>query len=73
MKFYRVHTCVECSTSSGYEFFTNKADAERAVREWTTGEALRTDTAEIDVIEITPTKAGILHALNTYAAHADNG
>ena len=73
MKFYRVHTYADAGQSTGYEFFTSKAEAKKAVREWTEGIALETDTAEIDVVEIEPTKAGILRALNLYAVHADNG
>ena len=73
MKFYRVHTTTDSGLSAGYEFFTSKAEAGKAVKEWTRGIALETDIAEIDVVEIEPTKAGILRALNLYAVHADNG
>jgi hypothetical protein len=73
MKFYRVHVTVECGVSTGYEYFTSKYGAARAVREWEIHRGEETGSAEIEVIEIAPTKAGILHALNAYAAHADNG
>ena len=73
MKFYRVHVLCEAGTSAGYEFFTSKAKAEAAMREWTAPPAREDDVAELEEIEIEPTKSGILRALNTYANHENNG
>ncbi len=71
MKFYRVAKSTEGGNSDGFEFFTNRADAEKDVRQF-----LRVEPDEfsrVDVIEVTPTKAGILRALKLYASHPDNG
>jgi hypothetical protein len=71
MKFYRVSKSTDGGNSAGFEFFTAKSDAEKEMRQF-----LRDDPTEfsrIDVIEITPTRTGILRALKLYASHADNG
>ena len=69
MKFYRVRHYVEDGSSGGHTWTTSKDEAQRAVREHAKlnpgGEA-----SEIEPVDITPTKAGILAALNHYAAHA---
>lgn len=82
MKFYQLDLRHEYGSSAGYEYFTNKQDAEKAFDEWFdcgpdksvkeeyTEERMST---KINVIEITPTKAGILRMLRLYASHADNG
>lgn len=70
MRLYRVHCWTGEDGHSGFKFFSNRADAEKAVREW---DRENTAVAELEAIEVEPTKAGILAALNTYANHADNG
>lgn len=79
MKFYRADLRGESGTSFGFEWFTSKRDAVSKAKEWLTTPPLNggllddTATAEIEEFEIAPTKAGILSALNRYAAHPDNG
>ena len=67
MKFYRVHFVNHAEMGSqGYEFFTSKRAAEKKAREYG-------PTAEVEEIQVTPTRAGILDALNRYGSHPDNG
>jgi len=80
MKYYRLDMHHEYGTSVGYQFFTNRREAEKAFREymsppekWDEEWVVSRSGTEIEVIEITPTRDGILHALNLYASHADNG
>lgn len=85
MKFYRVHYRIDGGNSAGSHWFTTKRAARAALLQ---GIKIRTQEArelyardvetaelpdEIEEIVITPTKQGILAALNTYAAHPDNG
>lgn len=72
MKFYRLHTYCEGGNSNGFAWFTTRADAERAKRE-DVAVSPEEEPGAIDVIEVTPTKAGILDALCRYASHPDNG
>lgn len=77
MKFYRVHFWEGEMFSHGYQFFTRRADAEKASRAWIkevneTGRDWN-PSGDIDEIDIEPTKAGLLDALNQYASHNDNG
>lgn len=73
MKFYRVHFKTEGGTSAGFEFFVAKAKA-KARKKAHDDDADDLDKAdEIEPINVEPTRAGILAALNAYAAHAENG
>lgn len=76
MKFYRVSLSCEGGNSGGFVWGTNRAHV-AAQRAWAMRndpeEYKRTGTPEIEVVEIEPTKAGILAALRQYAAHPDNG
>lgn len=67
MKFYRVHFRREDDESEGYTFYTSKRAAEQGAREGVEGQS------EITVLNIEPTKHGILRALNKYGGHPDNG
>jgi hypothetical protein len=71
MKFYRLHLLHNYGESAGYQWFTVHTDAEKAKASWCDTEDK--DTGEIEPIAITPTKAGLLAALNHYASHCDNG
>lgn len=72
MKFYRLHLYDGADGSGGFKFFTEKIVAEREARAF--GDATDAHAnVEVEAIEIEPTKAGILEALNTYASHPDNG
>jgi hypothetical protein len=71
MKFYQVHVTTNGGCSNGYVWFTSRAEAEREKREHDKEEAPY--EATIDVIEVKPTKAGILDALQRHASYPDNG
>ena len=69
MRFYAVSLMRSMSGSHSYQYFSNKADATKCKREWegsTDAVSLPEDSrfALIDAIDIKPTKAGILDALN---------
>jgi hypothetical protein len=70
MKFYRVHAQTS-GESYGFEWFTNKREAEKRLREFQHGND--DDSSELHEIAIYPSKTGILRALTMYASHADNG
>lgn len=70
MRFYRLQRQVEGGNCGGFEWFTRRADAEREGRAW---EREEDEETFIDAVDITPTKRGILRALNHYADHPDNG
>jgi hypothetical protein len=71
MKFYRVHRTVEGGQSAGYEFVTSKEAAEKLARDLVRENPR--EGAEVLLIELAPTRAGILAALNAFAGHPDNG
>lgn len=71
MRFYRVHLYDGADGSAGYKFFTVQADAKREARQWDRDRD--NDATEVEALEIEPTKAGILDALNFYAGHPNNG
>ncbi|WP_166306415.1 hypothetical protein [Bradyrhizobium sp. 2S1] len=64
MRFYQVHRLAEGGQSAGYEYFTSKRAADRAVSDWRDDDLEQ--IANVEPIDITPTRAGILLALNTY-------
>jgi len=72
MRFYRLHRWRDEGESVGYSHYTRRIDAERARRSW-----LRIGNrkgkyfeAEVDAVDIEPTKRGIIRALRQYASHA---
>lgn len=76
MKFYRVHYRMEGGNSAGFSWHTSKREAKKQA-----AEAVRNDPDEYDAIsgpptldevEIKPTRAGILAALRSHAAHGSN-
>jgi hypothetical protein len=71
MKFYRTAVKTDEGCSAGYEFHTSEAAARMFCAKWRGNHP--EGTAVTEPIEVAPTKAGILAALNRYAAHADNG
>lgn len=78
MKFYRLHLTYEAGTSAGYSFHSARAEAEKTGEQWVRNHRGVDDVDgatgwTVEKIEITPTKVGILRALNLYANHADNG
>lgn len=76
MKFYKNTYRSTAEASHGYEFFTRQADADKAMREFLKQRDHMNDCEDsicAEVIDIQPTKAGILSALRLHAQHADNG
>lgn len=78
MKFYQVHLTHDAGVSAGYEYFTSLREAKVRVIAWHKDhEGVDADDgstgANIQEINVVPTKVGILRALNLYANHADNG
>jgi hypothetical protein len=74
MKLYQLHRTHEAGSSAGFEYFASKREAEKAVRDWrnqVNDPVL--DGATVQEIEVEPTRAGILSALNRYAGHPNNG
>jgi len=71
MKLYRVALYCDTGVSAGYEYFGTKKDALRKVREEKDPNGM--DDAVMEEINVTPTKTGILAALNRYGDHPDNG
>ena len=75
MKFYRLSKWETSEGSQGYEFFTSKHAAQRARLAWCkeNEEPVDDNINGLDILEIAPTKQGILAALNRWASHPDNG
>lgn len=80
MKFYRVSYSTEGGNSGGFSWHTNRRAALAAARadydqdpdEYDHHSPTR-GSDRIEVIEIAPTRRGILRALNALAGHPDNG
>ena len=82
MRFYKVSIVDDGEGHQGAEWFRTKREAERCARENTyyiardphkIQDMTVDQTAEIEVVDVTPTKAGILRALRDHASHPDNG
>jgi hypothetical protein len=72
MKFYRVEGKRDGGESYGIEWFTSRKAADAARRKNEDGNPGE-EQPEVEEANITPTKRGILAALNHYADHPDNG
>jgi hypothetical protein len=70
-KFYQVRPTTDGGNSAEMSYFTNKAEAEKYAAEWRRDNP--DEQATVYVVEVAPTKGGILRALKVYASHADNG
>jgi hypothetical protein len=84
MRFYRVSYQSEPwgGEHANYQFFTSRRAADKEANEWRRGNTnfdppLTKDEAHkmatVEAFDITPTKKGILEALNDLASHANNG
>lgn len=73
MRFYRVETRTEGGNSAGIRWFTSKREAEAYRRENMDPNEPDNNPDEVEMVDIEPTKAGILRALCRWAAHPDNG
>lgn len=69
VRFYRVHGKDIRGRSLGYSWSSSKRDAFRARAELRKGGS----SAELEPVEVRPTRAGILEALRLHASHPDNG
>ena len=77
MKFYRVSYSQDGGNSGGYSWHTSRAEAETEARVAYENDRREYDglntRPQIDLIEITPNKRGILAALRVHASHEANG
>ena len=73
MKIARLHLYTNENSSQGYEFFGSMRAAKKAQTKFKRDFKADDPAPEIDTIEVDPSRAGIIKALNTYAGHADNG
>lgn len=71
MRFYRVDTSKDGGNSAGYEWFTNKREAEQHAAKFRNENP--NEFVDVDTVDIVPSKKGILKALHLYASHPDNG
>ena len=73
MRFYSVHHWDHEGDppSTGFTFFTTKAEALKCKREFDA--MYDSHEADIEVLDITPNKRGILRALEKYGSHERNG
>ena len=76
MRFYRVWYFDQSHAGRGYEWFASRVEARRALTVWKfdqreagklAGEFIKDAWGTVEAIEITPTKKGILAALNSHA------
>jgi hypothetical protein len=77
MRFYRVSTWKDgdASDSAGFTWHTSRraAEAEASEHRDTSYNAAEASMRDVRVVDIEPTKQGILDALKVYASHPDNG
>lgn len=73
MRFYRNHYHTDEDGSFGFSWHTSKTDAKREYSERTEQGNDGQFASVAEPIDIEPTKAGILAALNEYASHPNNG
>lgn len=79
MKIYRNTYHAETGASLGFSYHASKRAALKAAAESKAntkdneGGDDRTGEVETERVDIKPTRAGIIHALNCYGAHNDNG
>jgi hypothetical protein len=66
MKIYKVSFRDNMGEHKGYEYFSSSKEAKRVWKEYR-------EMADIETIDVTPTKKGIISALNNNASHPDNG
>jgi hypothetical protein len=69
MRIYRVSfRRVDGDEHTGYGYYSSKRDADAGVRD-----ASPHCKCTLEIIEVKPSKAGIISALELYGSHADNG
>jgi len=76
MKIYKVDYRAEGYTSRGFSFHSSKREADQAGRSaMKAAQGAEEDIAsfEVELIEVQPTRRGIVETLNRHAKHPDNG
>lgn len=76
MKIYRLSKSQNYGEHVGYEYFSIRREAEKAFRDWMSGEeewVCGAEGTKIEIIHVEPNKHGILQALKSFASHPDNG
>ncbi len=74
MKIYRVHLCDESGMSLGYEYYSNKKDANDSIARQNKNNSLTSLTkSDIEEKEVVIGKYEFLKLLNNLASHPDNG
>lgn len=74
MKIFRVAYFNNSDSSQGFDFFTNKAEAERELKKWEKDQGDNfDDRSGIDVEDIAIGKYEFLKLLKKWASHPDNG
>ena len=74
MKIFRVHKHDLSHESEGYEYFSNRRDAEKCLRDHNKSyDSTKIDKDDIQEKEITIGKYEFLKLLNEWASHPDNG
>lgn len=75
MKIFRVHKTEPTHESEGYEYFSNRADAEKCLRKHVKshGNQMKIDLSDIEEKNIIIGKCEFLALLNQWASHPDNG
>jgi hypothetical protein len=78
MKVYRLSKWEAADGHRGFQYFSNRRDAVRALRDWVDQHEGKERAeiragSDIDKLDVKLTKQGIVQALNYYASHPDNG
>jgi len=75
MKIFRVHLTDPTHESEGYNYFSNRSDAEKCLRQHVKSYRgqMDFDKSDIEEKEITIGKYEFLKLLNIWANHPDNG
>lgn len=74
MKVFRVHLTDASGMSLGFEYYSNRKDAQTALRKSQSDEEVRVDSnSSIEEKEVIIGKYEILKLLNEWGSHPDNG
>ena len=74
MKLYRVTHYTVADGHQGYTWHTSKAEADREAKAWHKAQdPMDGPRVSVAPVDIETNKAGLVDALNKYAAHPDNG
>ena len=73
MKIFRVSLTDESGMSMGFEYYTNKKDAETALKKNASDYHMALTEDSIEMKEIPIGKYEFLRLLNQWASHPDNG